>query len=215
MPVKIFTFLLLFLSVHAPTWAQMPSPMREESVFVEKWATPELLEQLRKGGFVLYVRHGYTNNAMPDQLQINLADCSTQRLLSEPGRKLMREVGESIRQARIPVDEVFASPMCRTKESAELLMPGKAYTVSEPLMYWTTMSTAEKAPRLEALKKLLSSRVAPGSNRLLVAHAPNLYDLIGFFVKPEGTVVIFAHGGKDGYEYVASIHPGMWAGLLK
>ena len=49
---------------------------------------------------------------------------------------------------------------------------------------------------------------------LLLAHAPNLADLIGFFVKPEGTVVVFSQNGPDGYAYVASIPPTLWDELL-
>ena len=77
-------------------------------------------------------------------------------------------------------------------------------------MYSANMTDEEKRPRLEALRKILRAPIPKGQNRLLLAHAPNLADLIGFFVKPEGTVVVFRQAGADGYEYVASIHPEDW-----
>jgi hypothetical protein len=57
--------------------------------------------------------------------------------------------------------------------------------------------------------------VPAGSNRVLVAHAPNMADLMGYFVKPEGTLVVLRPLGHEKFEYVASIPPTLWASLLK
>ena len=66
--------------------------------FVEIPATRETLNQIRTGGFVLYLRHGYTDNSRPDRMpNVNLNDCSTQRPLTDEGRKLARNVGEAMR----------------------------------------------------------------------------------------------------------------------
>lgn len=182
--------------------------------FVEKQITPELLNKIRGGGFVLYMRHGNTDNSRPDRVpNVDLADCSTQRPLSDDGRKLMKQVGKAIRDARIPLGQILVSPMCRTKESAQLAI-GESFQIVESLMYSANMTSDEKKPRIEALKKLLALPVPQGANTLMIAHAPNLDDLIGFFVKPEGTIVVFSVGGANGYEYVASIHPEDWPTLL-
>ena len=163
---------------------------------------------------MLYLRHGYTDNSRADQFpNVDLADCNTQRLLNDQGRNLMRDVGKSLRKAKIPLGEILVSPMCRTLESARLAI-GDQFATSEALMYSANMTREQKQPRLEALKKLLAAPLPAGSNRLLLAHAPNLADLIGFFVKPEGTVVVFSQNGPDGYAYVASIPPTLWDELL-
>lgn len=209
-PIRILLVLLALLP--QPLLAQAPAASAE---FVEKLASPELLSQLRKGGYVLYIRHGITDNSRPDRVpSVDLNDCSTQRLLSDEGRALMKQVGKSIRDARLPLGEILVSPMCRTKESAQLAF-GEHFTLDESLMYSANMTSIEKKPRLDALKKLLAAPVPAGRNRVLLAHAPNLADLIGFFVKPEGTVVVFAPRGDAGYDYIASIHPSMWGKLLK
>lgn len=199
--------LALGLLVSSAWAADEPAP------FVEMSVTPPLLKQLRQGGFVLYMRHGITDNRQADRFPgVDLNDCKTQRLLSDEGRQLMKRVGQSLRQAKIPVGSVLVSPMCRTRESAQLAL-GDGFEVVEALMYSAQMTTEEKKPRIEALKKLLMVPPVKGTNTVLVAHAPNLADLIGFFVKPEGTVVVFRQGGANGYEYVASIHPDDWARL--
>ncbi|WP_306606912.1 histidine phosphatase family protein [Azonexus sp.] len=203
---------IMFCLLPASLFAQTPVTA-VDSPFVEKMATREQLAQLRQGGFVLYIRHGNTDNSRPDQFpKVDLNDCNTQRPLNDAGRQLMREVGKEIRAARIPVGELLVSPMCRTRESANLAF-GDKFTVTESLMYSANMTSEEKKPRLAALKKILGEPVAAGTNRVLLAHAPNLADLIGFFVKPEGTVVIFAQRGPNNYEYVASIPPALWSKL--
>ena len=209
------TCALVLSFIQTPLLAEAPAAPSLPPVFVEKPATRATIAELRKGGYVLYLRHGYTDNSRPDRVpSVDLNDCSTQRMLSDEGRALMRDVGKSIRAARIPVGELLVSPMCRTQESARLAF-GEKFSLSEPLMYSANMTSEEKNPRLEALKQILNTPVPAGTNRFLVAHAPNLADLIGFFVKPEGTVVVFAQKGNAGYEYIASIHPKMWAELLR
>ena len=195
-----------------PVWA---ADVPVIPAFVEKSVTPELLREIRKGGFVLYLRHGATDNSRPDRVPgVDLNDCTTQRPLSDEGRAMMRYLGKAMREARIPFGQILVSPMCRTRESAQLAI-GDTFEISEPLMYSANMSREEKKPRIEALKKILLEPVPAGSNRLLIARAPNLDDLIGFFVKPEGTLVVFRQTGPAGYEYMASIHPEDWRKLPK
>jgi phosphohistidine phosphatase SixA len=209
-------FLTILLAASAlalpPAWgADAPA----KPAFVEKPITPELFREIRNGGFVLYMRHGNTDNSRPDRVpSVDLNDCSTQRPLSEDGRQLMKRVGKAMRDAKIPLGDILVSPMCRTLESARLAI-GDKYQVVESLMYSANMTSDEKKPRIEALNKLLALPVAKGANTLMIAHAPNMDDLIGFFIKPEGTILVFRVGGPNVYEYVASIHPDDWPALLK
>ncbi|HEY3431321.1 MAG TPA: histidine phosphatase family protein [Rhodocyclaceae bacterium] len=177
-------------------------------------ASRATLNQVRQGGFVLYMRHGNTDNSKPDRVpSVDLKDCSTQRPLTEEGRQLAAQVGKSIRTAHIPVSEIHVSPLCRAKESAQAAF-GNKFQVNEFLMYTSNLTTEEKKPILETTRQLLSAPVAKGSNRVIVAHAPNMADLIGYFVKPEGTVVVIRPKGDAGFEYVASIPPTLWRELL-
>lgn len=205
----------LFMGMATPAaWAQSPVAV---PAFVEKLPTKELLNDLRSGGFVLYMRHGNTDNSRPDAVpKIDLNDCSTQRPLSEEGRKVVAQVGKNIRLAKIPVTEVIHSPLCRARDSAQLAFPnqGDKLRMELKLMYPGNLTSEEKKPILAMTRELVSAPVAPGSNRVLVAHAPNMADLMGYFVKPEATVVVLRPLGDGRFDYVASIHPAMWASLL-
>lgn len=187
------------------------------STFKEVMADQALVEQVRKGGFVLYLRHGTTDNSRADQVPLDLSDCNTQRVLNDDGRKLAVTVGQAIRRAQIPVGEVFHSPLCRATESAQLAFPdlrGKLVRDIN-LMYTANLTSEQKKPVLLATRKLLSTPVAAGTNRVVVAHAPNMADLIGYFVKPEGTLVVIRPEGPDRFSYVASIPPTLWSQLHK
>lgn len=181
--------------------------------FKEVWATPALLQQVQSGGFVLYLRHGGTDSTRPDRFpNVDLKDCSTQRLLSDEGRKMAVKVGEAMRKAKIPLGEIRISPLCRAKDTAGLAFPGQSFIEDQNLMYTANLTSAQKRPILSNTRQLLSASVPAGKNRLLVAHAPNLMDVIGYFPK-ETTLVIFRPMGKNGFEYLASIPPALWPAL--
>ena len=182
--------------------------------FVERLATAKTLAQLRQGGYALYLRHAPTDNSKPDRLPaVDLNDCSTQRPLNDEGRMLAARVGKAIRAARIPISSIHISPLCRVKDTAAAAFPGRKVQVELNLMYTGNLTAAQKAPIVANTRRLLSEPVAPGSNRLLIAHAPNLMGLMGYFPK-EATLVVLRPRGQAGFDYVASIPPDLWAGLL-
>lgn len=195
-----------------PSWAGDPAPAAK---FVEVPATADTLRQLRTGGYSLYLRHGTTNNAIPDRVPaVDLNDCSTQRPLTEDGRQLMAKVGEFMRKARIPIGEFNVSPLCRARQSATAAFPKLSPVVDNNLMYVANFTDVEKAPIIANTRKLLSTPVSSGSNRLVLGHAPNLMDLMGYFPK-EGTLVIFhPRDEKEGFDYIASVPSSRWDDLL-
>jgi len=205
--VKAALFCLVAFMV--PTVALAEAPAK----FPEVLATPALLDQVRQeGGFVLYMRHGTTDNTRPDRApSVDLNDCNTQRMLSDEGRALSKRVGEHMRRANIPYDQPIVSPMCRVKETAQLAFG--AMNADEGLSYSGSLTSAQKVPVLARTRELLSLPVEKGHNRLLVAHAPNLMDIMGYFPK-EGTIVIIKPEGNGRFTYLASIPPSHWDGLL-
>jgi len=207
---------VLLAGLSPPAWPDDPARASEPAPakFVEIPASKDILAQLRQGGWVLYLRHGTTDNTRPDRVpSVDLNDCTTQRPLNNEGRQLAARVGEAIRAAGIPIGEIRVSPLCRARDTATLAFPNAPITVDMTLMYTSNLTTAQKEPTLANTRRLLTTPVARGSNRLLVAHAPNLMDLIGYFPK-EGTLVAFRPDASAEINYVASIPPALWPALL-
>jgi phosphohistidine phosphatase SixA len=147
-----------------------------------------LANALREGGVVLVMRHAMTENAT-DRVEV-LGDCATQRNLSEEGREQARQIGRDIEALGVPVDEVLASPLCRTKETADL-----AFGDSAPLM--ALLSAGEEATpaddrRIRKLRAMAQS--APdGSATVLVTHTGNIGGAFDQSVL-EGEVVVLRDG---------------------
>ena len=95
--------------------------------------------------------------------------------------------------------------MCRARESAQAAFSALTPQTDHRLIYLGNFTDAEKTPIVARTRQLLSMPVPSGSNRLLLAHASNLMDLMGYFPK-EGTLVVFRPlGDPAGFEYIASI----------
>lgn len=206
---SIIAFVIALATFSQPSFAAEPTP------FVEIPATHETIAKLRMGGYVLYMRHGNSDTSRPDRVPtVDLNDCSTQRPLTEEGKKVAASVGEAIRKAKIPVGEVFVSPMCRTKDTA-LAAFGPNFVVLDHLRYTSNLTDEEKASMMPLTRALLTKPVPEKTNRVLVAHAPNLMDIMGYFPKPEATVAIFRPLGGNNFEYLGSVAPSQWPALLK
>ena len=79
----------------------------------------QVLKNLKNGGNLIFIRHAYApGGGDPDNFDIN--DCSTQRNLSEEGRKQAKNIGNYFEENLIPIDKVISSEWCRCKETAEI-----------------------------------------------------------------------------------------------
>ena len=79
----------------------------------------DLFNQLGEGGKLIFIRHAYApGSGDPDNFNLN--DCSTQRNLSEEGRKQAEYIGEFFRDKKIKIDKVLSSEWCRCKETAKI-----------------------------------------------------------------------------------------------
>lgn len=181
------------------------------------WAAPpatpaEVVQSLKHGGCVIYLRHALSNLAEQDSVdRLVLGDCATQRNLTAAGRAQAIEIGREIRRLGIPIGEVLASPYCRTTNTAELAFG--SYGIANALTNTTNILPDEKGIIVAGFKELLGKAVQPGSNRVLVSHSASLADSIGMFPKPEGVVVVFRPNGNGNAAYVGSILPTDWKSI--
>ena len=171
-----------------------------------------LVSALRQGGHVIYFRHADTGPPYMEQ-GVDLARCETQRNLNANGRQETKLIGSAFRRLGIPVGNVRASEFCRCKETAELAF-GR-FDI-EPGLTGVSRS-AEAAGRrgqaVKALKNLLATEPATGSNSVLVSHGFNLWDAEGFHLGTQGEAAIYRPDGRGGYVLIARLLPRQWTEL--
>ncbi|WMW80700.1 histidine phosphatase family protein [Undibacterium cyanobacteriorum] len=217
MPSAHKSLVLFCLTIFFSTLSNSSLAQDVKSEFVERFADANLFNEIKKGGYVLYMRHGTTDNSRADQVHIeNFNDCDSQRILNDEGRKLASRIGQLLRKAEIPIAEVFFGPMCRTRETAELAFQGTQIHLRShrALASSANLTSAEKVQMLREMKQLITKPLADKTNRMLISHAPNLADLMKYFVKPEGTIVVLKPQGEQ-FEYVASIPPKLLEQFVK
>ncbi|MCE4554481.1 histidine phosphatase family protein [Roseateles cellulosilyticus] len=134
---------------------------------------------LRDGDVVLY-RHALApGNGDPPGFQ--LGDCSTQRNLSDAGRDQALRLGDALRQqlGSLRVTGVWASPWCRTLDTARLAFPDVDVQPQTAFASFYAQSDREAASLAEA-RSLLSGWRGPGV-LVVVTHQVNITGLSGIF----------------------------------
>ena len=150
------------------------------------------------------MRHAITETATDEQEF--LRSCALQRNLSREGRQQARDIGEAIRALEIPVTDVYASPMCRTRDTAELafgtVTPDR--DLVSPGVIGTAAGDDRRADRLRARVR---EPVPPGTNTVLVTHTGNI-GALGQSVE-EGEILVYDRGRLAG-----TITPEEWPELV-
>ncbi len=103
--MKFFKFsIIIFISLTTPIKADL---------------NENLINQLKKGEKLIFIRHAYApGNGDPEGF--NLDDCSSQRNLSEDGRKQAQRIGEFFIKNKVDIYKVLSSEWCRCKETAKI-----------------------------------------------------------------------------------------------
>jgi broad specificity phosphatase PhoE len=130
---------------------------------------------LRGGGQVVLVRHALTDPGVGDPPGFRLDDCSTQRNLSESGRREAQRLRDALRAQKVPVGEVRTSPWCRCRETARLVF-GREGQV-EPALGNLFGRPQEEAAQVAALRRLV--RRPDDGNMFLVTHGSTTYAFTG------------------------------------
>lgn len=173
----------------------------------------ELISALKKGGYVIYLRHAATNTNTADTKRDDLNDWTKQRNLSELGRYQSVAIGQAFDALGIPVSEVITSPYCRCVETAKLAF-GRA-RVSNDLAFSIGTKEQEAKRLAQALRNMLGTRPTARTNTVLVAHTANLKEAAQIWPKPEGVAFIFKPLGNNTFEMVSRIEPQQWPELAE
>ncbi len=168
----------------------------------------EVIDALRRGGYVIYFRHAATNPDQADTSDPKLGQCEAQRNLSADGRRMAREIGAAFQTLRIPVGKVVSSPYCRTVETATLAF-GR-HEVSDALYFAMSVGKTEREQQGQALRQMLAAPPGRGTNTVLVSHHANLKEATGIWPKREGDAHVFRPRPDGGLDYLGEVGFEAW-----
>lgn len=177
------------------------SPSLGTAAVVATPATPSgteaLRAALRRGGVYIVMRHGAVDPNSNEAQTIDLDDCRTQASLAEPAKRDLQKMSGDIAALGITVGTVWASPYCRTLETARIVF-GRATPNSLLLRGAYAPAPGKPAPtpaqqRLADLQRLLATPTTP--NVVLVTHGDIVRSALGIevaegessLVQPTGT----------------------------
>ena len=189
--------------------AEGQSSTRAGSVRDTVTATPErlrlegaeLVSALRRGGLVLFFRHTTTDHEARDRGSAR----EQQRNLTAAGEHEARAIGEAIRELGIPVGEVRASYMYRTRETAELAF-GRVQIDS---------SLRGRGSR-EGVHAQLIAPVPSGTNRAVLTHNGTMISVLeGHEVGriAEGDIIIVEPLGDGTFRVIGHLTVQDWRTL--
>ena len=145
-------FIIIFISLTTPIKADLYK---------------NLINQLEDGGKLIFIRHAYAPGN-GDPAGFNLNDCSTQRNLSEDGRKQAQRIGEFFTKNKIEIDKVLSSEWCRCKETAKIAF--KNYSTNSFLnSFYSSKFSKNKDKQVKAFNYYIKN-LESEKNLIFVTH---------------------------------------------
>jgi phosphohistidine phosphatase SixA len=136
-----------------------------------------LINQLEKGGKLIFIRHAYApGNGDPNNFNLN--DCSTQRNLSNIGRKQAQYIGKFFRENKIKIDKVLSSEWCRCKETAKIAFDD--YSTNSFLnSFYSSKYAKNKDKQIKELNNYIK-KYKSNENLILVTHYVLISEVLNY-----------------------------------
>ena len=194
-PGRAFWGCLLVLLSAAPACAQVGA--QDDAALLRLLAAP---------GSVGLMRHARAPGT-GDPPGFRLGDCATQRNLDDAGRDQARRLGQRLRAAGLAGAAAYASPWCRTMETAALLGLGPVTPLPALASFYGGKGEVEQ--QTAALRAALQAG-RDGPPRIMVTHQVNVTALTGVFPDDAELIVMRpgpSSGGTDadGYAVVGRL----------
>ena len=172
-----------------------------------------LVKALQRGGYVIVMRHTSSPRDVPDKQTANADNVKPERQLDEVGRATATAMGKALRDLKIPVGEVLASPTYRALETVKYAQWDNPHTYPELGDNGQSMQGGTEAQAAWLRKRV--TQLPSGSNTILVTHLPNI---AGAFPQSasgvdDGESLVFGPDGKGGAALVARIKVEQWPRL--
>ena len=170
--MKFFKFLLiLFISL---------------TTSIKADSNKNLIKQLEDGDKLIFIRHAYApGNGDPSNFNLN--DCSTQRNLSEEGRKQAKKIGEFFKNNKFKVEKVFSSEWCRCKETAEIVF--KDYSTKSFLnSFYSSKYAKNKTKQIKELNNFVR-KFKNNQNLVFITHYVLISEVLNY-APSSGEIVV-------------------------
>lgn len=182
------------------------APARRHAAFVLlAWAATlagaqPSASQLQPGSVVL-IRHALAPG-VGDPAAFALNDCKTQRNLNDEGRAQAARIGEFFRKQTVPVDAVWSSQWCRTRETADLAFPGVRV---DKAAFNSFFGEPDNAPAQTREAKALLDAWQGSGLLVVVTHQVNITAITGVVPTSGEVVVLRREAGQ--WKAVARVSP--------
>ena len=155
-------FIIIFISLTTPIKADLYK---------------NLINQLEDGGKLIFIRHAYAPGN-GDPAGFNLNDCSTQRNLSDDGRKQAQRIGEFFTKNKIEIDKVLSSEWCRCKETAKIAF--KNYSTNSFLnSFYSSKFSKNKDKQVKAFNDYVKN-LESKKNLIFVTHYVFISEVLNY-----------------------------------
>ena len=152
-----------------------------------------IVTKLRKGGYVIVLRHGATNRDQADTDPLNHSNVLKQRLLSAKGKEQAKQVGDSFKKLGVSINKVYTSKFYRAIETGKLVSNIEPTPIIDLTEGGLVVSPIENDRRAQVLRQMVDTMLTDNKNILIVTHKPNIIDAFGkdWFDVKEGETAIF------------------------
>ena len=161
-----------------------------------------LVERLRQGGLVLFIRHADTAGEPCDRT-FRIGERAGQRNISSAGRRQAAGIGPALEALGVPVAyPVLAGPVFRARDTAELAFGAERIEVIDALIA-DDYAGARLSWVLNEHRRFFSTPVTAAANRVLVGHRGPVQLILGEEVSgtslPEAGVLVLEPKEEAGF----------------
>ena len=186
------------------------------AVRIDAGERPALISALREGGYVLVMRHASSPAMPPDKASADRENTTLERQLDENGRNTARAMGSAIKALHLPIREIFSSPTYRALETVRMAGLPQARAVAELGDGGQSMKPLQASPAAW-LRNIVSQAPPPGTDRMIVTHAPNIAGAFGASVADvaDGEILVFRPDGNGDAMLAGRIKIEDWPALAR
>ena len=155
-------YIIIFISLITPIKADLDN---------------NLINEINEGEKLIFIRHAYAPGN-GDPTNFNLNDCSTQRNLSDEGRKQAKLIGEFFIKNEVEIGNILSSEWCRCKETAKIAF--KNFSTNNFLnSFYSSKFAKNKTRQVEEFNKYIK-KFKSKKNLILVTHYVFISEILNY-----------------------------------